>query len=123
VEETLHSVDLAARAAVPVAELAYGEKRRLEIGLALAVAPSLLLLDEPLAGMSPQERAATIQLLKQIRRGRTLIIVEHDMDAIFELAERITVMYEGRILAEGTPAEIQGNNFVQDAYLGGVHVA
>ncbi len=123
VDETMAAVDLAERADVPVAELAYGEKRRLEIGLALAASPSLLLLDEPLAGMSPEERAATIRLLRRIRRGRTLIVVEHDMDAIFGLAERITVLYEGRILAEGTPAEIQDNSFVQEAYLGGVHAA
>ena len=69
--------------------------------------------------MSPRERMETVKLLKAIRRGRTLIVVEHDMDAIFELAERITVMYEGRILAEGTPAEIQRNALVQEAYLGG----
>jgi branched-chain amino acid transport system permease protein len=123
VEQTLALVGLTARAAVPVAELAYGEKRRLEIGLALASSPSLLLLDEPLAGMSPRERAETVQLLKNIRRGRTLIVVEHDMDAVFELAERITVLHEGRLLAEGTPAEIQRNSFVQDAYLGGVAAA
>ncbi|MGE5145390.1 MAG: ABC transporter permease subunit [Candidatus Eiseniibacteriota bacterium] len=121
VERTLALVDLTDRAAVPVADLAYGEKRRLEIGLALATAPSVLLLDEPLAGMSPQERADTIELLKNIRRGRTLVLVEHDMDAVFGLAERITVLYEGRVLAEGTPEEIQANNAVQDAYLGGVH--
>ena len=123
VEETLDAVDLAGRAEVPVAALAYGEKRRLEIGLALAAAPSLLLLDEPLAGMSPQERAATILLLRRIRRGRTLIVVDHDMDAIFQLAEKITVLSQGRVLAEGTPGEIQDNRFVQDAYLGGVHAA
>jgi branched-chain amino acid transport system permease protein len=121
VERTLALVDLTARAAVPVADLAYGEKRRLEIGLALATAPTVLLLDEPLAGMSPQERADTIGMLKNIRRGRTLVLVEHDMDAVFDLAERITVLHEGRVLAEGTPAEIQANSFVQDAYLGGVH--
>ncbi len=120
VEQTLAMVGLAARAEVPVAELAYGEKRRLEIALALAASPSLLLLDEPLAGMSPRERVETVQLLKNIRRGRTLIVVEHDMDAVFELAERITVLHEGRKLAEGTPEEIQRNSFVQDAYLGGV---
>src|SRR5262249_32155975 len=114
---------LSARADVPVSELAYGEKRRLEIGLALAASPSLLLLDEPLAGMSPRERTETVQLLKNIRRGRTLIIVDHDMDAIFELAERITVLHEGALLAEGTPAEIQRNNLVQEAYLGGVAAA
>jgi branched-chain amino acid transport system permease protein len=123
VEQTLALVGLTARADVPVAELAYGEKRRLEIALALASSPSLLLLDEPLAGMSPRERAETVQLLKNIRRGRTLVVVEHDMDAVFELAERITVLHEGRKLAEGTPAEIQRNSFVQEAYLGGVAAA
>jgi branched-chain amino acid transport system permease protein len=120
VDATLAMVGLARRADVPVAELAYGEKRRLEIGLALASSPSLLLLDEPLAGMSPSERRETVQLLKNIRRGRTLIVVEHDMDAIFELAERITVLHEGTLLAEGTPAEIQRNSAVQEAYLGGL---
>jgi branched-chain amino acid transport system permease protein len=120
VEETLALVGLSGRADVPVAELAYGEKRRLEIGLALAASPSLLLLDEPLAGMSPRERAETVQLLRNIRRGRTLVVVEHDMDAVFELAERITVLHEGAVLAEGTPKEIQHNSFVQEAYLGGV---
>lgn len=123
VEATLAMVGLTARADVPVAELAYGEKRRLEIGLALASSPSLLLLDEPLAGMSPRERRETVQLLKNIRRGRTLVIVEHDMDAVFELAERITVLHEGALLAEGTPAEIQRNSLVQEAYLGGVAAA
>jgi branched-chain amino acid transport system permease protein len=120
VESTLALVGLTDRADVPVSELAYGEKRRLEIGLALASSPSLLLLDEPLAGMSPRERAETVQLLKNIRRGRTLVVVEHDMDAVFELAERITVLHEGALLAEGTPEEIQRNSFVQEAYLGGV---
>ena len=123
VESTLALVGLTARADVPVAELAYGEKRRLEIGLALAASPSLLLLDEPLAGMSPRERADTVQLLKNIRHGRTLVVVEHDMDAVFELAERITVLHEGALLAEGTPAEIQRNSLVQEAYLGGVAAA
>ena len=104
---------------VAVGDLAYGEKRRVEIGLALASEPTLLLLDEPLAGMSPQERAETVQLLKRIRVGRTLIVVEHDMDAIFGLAERITVLCEGRVLADGTPAQIQASKAVQDAYLGG----
>ncbi len=121
VERTLALVDLAARADVPVADLSYGEKRRLEIGLALATAPSVLLLDEPLAGMSPQERVNTIRLLRSIREGRTLVLVEHDMDAVFDLAEHITVLHEGRVLAEGTPEQIQANSFVQDAYLGGLH--
>jgi branched-chain amino acid transport system permease protein len=123
VDYTLGLVDLTRRADLPVSELAYGEKRRLEIGLALAASPTVLLLDEPLAGMSPQERRETVQLLRNIRRGRTLIIVEHDMDAVFNLAERITVLHEGRVLAEGTPEEIQRNSFVQEAYLGGVVAA
>jgi branched-chain amino acid transport system permease protein len=84
-----------------VSELAYGEKRRLEIGLALATSPSLLLLDEPLAGMSPRERVETVQLLKSISRGRTMIVIDHDMDALFELAERITVLQEAACWTEG----------------------
>ena len=123
VDRTLALIDLTRRADVPVSDLAYGEKRRLEIGLALATAPSVLLLDEPLAGMSPQERADTIRLLKDIRVGRSVVLVEHDMDAVFDLAERITVLFQGRVLAEGTPGEIQGNRAVQEAYLGGVHAA
>ena len=121
IEATLELVNLSDRADIPVTELAYGEKRRLEIGLALANAPNVLLLDEPLAGMSPRERADTVQLLKQIRAGRTLVVVEHDMDAMFELAEYISVLQEGRLLAEGTPQEIKNDQRVQDAYLGGMH--
>ena len=123
VESTLALVGLGERAQTPVAALAYGEKRRLEIALALAGSPSLLLLDEPLAGMSPAERVETVQLLKNIRHGRTLIVVEHDMEALFEVAERITVLHEGAVLAEGTPAEIQRSSLVQEAYLGGVAAA
>ncbi len=121
VNQTLALVHLSGRADLPVSELAYGEKRRLEIGLALATAPSLLLLDEPLAGMSPRERLETVQLLKSIGRGRTMIVIDHDMDAIFELAEKITVLREGSVLVEGTPEEIKANAAVQEAYLGGVH--
>jgi branched-chain amino acid transport system permease protein len=121
VEHTLQLVNLSARRDTPVSQLAYGEKRRLEIGLALASSPSLLLLDEPLAGMSPRERVETVRLLKSIARGRTMVIIDHDMDALFELAERITVLQEGRVLVEGTPDEIKGNAVVQDAYLGGLH--
>ena len=120
VEHTLQLVNLSARPDTPVSQLAYGEKRRLEIGLALASSPSLLLLDEPLAGMSPRERVETVLLLKSIAQGRTMIIIDHDMDALFELAERITVLQEGRVLVEGTPDEIKGNALVQNAYLGGL---
>ena len=123
VDHTLELVDLAARAGAPVSELAYGEKRRLEIGLALASSPSLLLLDEPLAGMSPRERVETVRLLKSIGRGRTMVIIDHDMDSLFELVERVTVLQEGRVLVEGTPKEIKGNAKVQEAYLGGVRAA
>ena len=121
VEHTLELVDLVDRADTPVSDLAYGEKRRLEVGLALATSPSLLLLDEPLAGMSPRERVETVLLLKSIARGRTMIIIDHDMDSLFELAQRVTVLQEGRVLVEGTPDEIKGNSKVQEAYLGGVH--
>jgi branched-chain amino acid transport system permease protein len=120
VEYTLQLVRLAGRAEAKVSDLAYGEKRRLEIGLALATSPSLLLLDEPLAGMSPRERIDTVRLLKSISQGRTMIVIDHDMDALFELAERITVLQEGRVLVEGTPDEIKANPAVQEAYLGGV---
>ncbi len=121
VQRTLELVNLGERPDTPVSELAYGEKRRLEIGLALASSPSLLLLDEPLAGMSPRERVETVKLLKSISQGRTMIIIDHDMDALFELAERVTVLQEGRVLVEGTPEEIKNNATVQEAYLGGVH--
>jgi branched-chain amino acid transport system permease protein len=121
VERTLGLVNLSSRSATPVSQLAYGEKRRLEIGLALATSPKLLLLDEPLAGMSPRERAETVKLLKSISRGRTMIVIDHDMDALFEMVERVTVLQEGRVLVEGTPEEIKNNPLVQEAYLGGVH--
>jgi len=114
-------LDLTARADTPAHILAYGEKRRLEIGMALATSPKVLLLDEPLAGMSPSERAATCALIRDIAQTCTIVVVEHDLDAIFGLAERITVLYEGRLLADGTADEIRCNQQVQDAYLGGLH--
>jgi len=121
VDRTLALVNLVSRRDTPVSELAYGEKRRLEIGLALASSPSLLLLDEPLAGMSPRERVETVDLLKSIAKGRTMVVIDHDIDSLFELAERITVLQEGRVLVEGTPDEIKRNAAVQEAYLGGVN--
>ncbi|CCD91552.1 ABC transporter related [Bradyrhizobium sp. ORS 375] len=123
VNQMLFLIHLEKRADLLVSELAYGEKRRLEIGLALAGSPSLLLLDEPLAGLSSVERADMVQLLKAVSRGRTLIVIDHDIDALFELAERITVLHEGRILTEGNPEEIKSNIAVQEAYLGGVEAA
>jgi branched-chain amino acid transport system permease protein len=121
VDHTLDLVSLTARADTTVSALAYGEKRRLEIGLALATSPSLLLLDEPLAGMSPRERVATVKLLKSIAKGRTMIVIDHDMDSLFELVEWITVLQEGRVLTEGTPDQIKNDPVVKEAYLGGLH--
>lgn len=119
-EAAMALVELTHRADTPIHELSYGEKRRVEIGLALATGANVLLLDEPLAGMSPEERVHTVALLKKIRKGRTVLIVEHDMDAMFELADKITVLYDGNYLAEGTPEEIKSSKAVQDAYLGGM---
>ena len=120
IDAILALLNLADRAETPAHILAYGEKRRLEIGMALATSPNVLLLDEPLAGMSPAEREATCALIREIARSRTIVIVEHDLDAIFGLAERITVLYEGRLLADGSPDDIRRNQAVQDAYLGGL---
>lgn len=120
VEAAVALVGLSHRIDSLVSEMSYGEKRRLEIGLALATGANVLLFDEPLAGLGPEERVHVVALLKSIRKGRSMVVVEHDMDAMFELAERITVLYEGRKLAEGTPDEIRANPAVQAAYLGGM---
>jgi branched-chain amino acid transport system permease protein len=119
IDETLEAVQLTDRADSPANALTYGEKRRLEIGLALATRPEILLLDEPTAGMSPAERIATVRLLKRIAAGISIVIVEHDMDVVFELADRITVFYNGRKIAEDTPEKIQRDPQVRAAYLGG----
>jgi branched-chain amino acid transport system permease protein len=119
VDALLEELDLTSCADYAVNTLAYGEKRRLELGLALACRPSVLLLDEPLAGLSPAEREGAKQLIRNLNKGRTIILVEHDMDAVFALAERITVLHEGRKLAEGTPKEISNDPLVRQAYLGG----
>ena len=119
VDAVLGTTDLGSRAETPAGLLAYGEKRRLEIGLALATGPRVLLLDEPLAGMSPAERTATRALIRTIAQTCTLVVVEHDMDAVFELADTITVLQEGRLLATAAPRDIQADPRVQAAYLGG----
>jgi branched-chain amino acid transport system permease protein len=116
----IEQLGLADCADLAVNTLAYGEKRRLELGLALASRPSLLLLDEPLAGLSPPERESVKELIRNLGRGRTIVLVEHDMDAVFALAERITVLHEGRKLAEGSVREISGDPLVREAYLGGM---
>jgi branched-chain amino acid transport system permease protein len=120
VDALLEELDLTQCADLVVSTLAYGEKRRLEVGLALASRPSVLLLDEPLAGLSPSEREGVKALIRTLGKGRTIILVEHDMDAVFALAEQITVLHEGRKLAEGTPSEISSDPRVREAYLGGM---
>ena len=121
---TLESVDLFGQKDVPAADLPYGDKRRLEIGIALAAEPDLLLMDEPTAGMSPEETHATVELIEEIaaERGLTIVLVEHDMEVVFRVSDRIAVLNRGRIIAEGTPDEIRANPAVQEAYLGGVEI-
>jgi branched-chain amino acid transport system permease protein len=116
----LRVMELHERSGVLVSEMAYGEKRRLEIAIALATEPEVLLLDEPLAGLSPAERTQVKQVIRNAAVGRTVLIVEHDMDAVFELADRITMLHMGRNLVTGTPAEVRENAAVHSAYLGGV---
>jgi len=120
VDALIHELGLADCADLVVNTLPYGEKRRLELGLALASQPSVLLLDEPLAGLSPAEREDIKKLIRSLRKGRTIVLVEHDMDAVFELADRITVLHEGSKLAEGAPKEISNDPRVREAYLGGL---
>jgi branched-chain amino acid transport system ATP-binding protein len=98
--------------------LAHGEQRQLEVGLALATAPRLLLLDEPMAGMGPDESERMVALLQSLRGSTTLLLVEHDMDAVFRLADRISVLVFGRVIACGTPAQIRNHPDVRRAYLG-----
>ena len=118
IAELIDQLGLSSSADLPVETLAYGEKRRIELGLALATLPSVLLLDEPLAGLSPGERQEIIRLIRRLVEGRTIVLVEHDMDAVFALATRIMVMHLGSPLAEGTPAEIRRDPQVRSAYLG-----
>jgi branched-chain amino acid transport system ATP-binding protein len=109
---------LGARADVRAAELAHGEQRQLEIAMALARRPRLLLLDEPVAGMGAEESQRMVRFLATLKGRETIILVEHDMDAVFTLADRISVLVYGRIVATGTPAEIRANAEVRTAYLG-----
>jgi branched-chain amino acid transport system ATP-binding protein len=104
-----------------VSELSYGQKRQLEVAMALASEPRLLLLDEPAAGTSPAERATLIRLIGELPHEVTLLLVEHDMDVVFEVCERITVLSYGRLLATGTPDEVRNDKDVRDAYLGRRH--
>jgi branched-chain amino acid transport system ATP-binding protein len=114
----LESVGLGARAGVLAANLAHGEQRQLEIAMALATRPRLLLLDEPVAGMGAEESQQMIRFLATLKSRHSMVLVEHDMDAVFTLADRISVMVYGRIIATGPPAEIRANDEVRRAYLG-----
>jgi branched-chain amino acid transport system ATP-binding protein len=101
--------------------LSYGEQRQLEIGIALASEPELLLLDEPTSGMSPAETTRMIELIGSLPRSLSLLMIEHDMQVVFSVADRITVLYYGKVLASGPPAEIQANDRVREVYLGMAH--
>jgi branched-chain amino acid transport system ATP-binding protein len=103
---------------VPASELSYGQQRALEVGIALASDPKMILLDEPTAGMTREQSREAVSLIKKITKGRTLVVVEHDMDVVFSMADRITVLSYGVVLASGTPDEIRGNEAVRRAYLG-----
>ena len=114
----LGRVGLAGREDVVVHALSHGERRQLELAVALAQSPRVLLLDEPTAGMSPIETARITELVAGLDPALTIVIVEHDMDVVFRLADRITVLHEGRVIAEGTAAEVRGDVRVHDVYLG-----
>jgi branched-chain amino acid transport system ATP-binding protein len=117
----LARVGLEHRADVVVSKLSHGEQRELELAVALATRPQLLLLDEPMAGLGVTESARMVTLLQELRREVTIVLVEHDMDAVFALADRITVLVYGRVIASGMPAAIRVNDEVKRAYLGEQH--
>jgi branched-chain amino acid transport system ATP-binding protein len=114
----LHQVGLGARAAVPAAALSHGEQRQLEIAMALATGPRLLLLDEPMAGQGPGESDRMVATLQGLKGRITMLLVEHDMDAVFRLADRVTVLVYGRAIASGAPTAIRADPEVIRAYLG-----
>ena len=122
--EVLEAVELLDQRETTASALPYGDKRRLELGIALASEPSLLLMDEPTAGMSPEETAATVDLVEDLQADLdlTIMLVEHDMEVVFRVSDRIAVLNRGSIIAEGTPEEVQGDPAVQEAYLGGVEL-
>jgi branched-chain amino acid transport system ATP-binding protein len=117
-EEVLKQIGLLERKEIVSGLLSYGEQRALEIGLTIATMPDLILLDEPTAGMSTEETREAVKLIGKVTEGKTLVIVEHDMEVVFSLADRITVIYYGEVLASGPPGEIRNDQRVKDAYLG-----
>ena len=114
----LDRVGLSDRAGVVVANMSHGEHRQIEIAMALATKPRMLLLDEPMAGMGPEESARMVAILRELKRDLTILLIEHDMEAVFALADRITVLVYGRVIATGAPADIRANAEVRSAYLG-----
>jgi branched-chain amino acid transport system ATP-binding protein len=114
----LELIGLTAKAGVLAAHLSHGQKRHLEIAIALAAEPILLLLDEPTAGMSPEETDETMRLIRDLARGRTVVLVEHKMKLVMNISDRVTVLHQGQVLADGTPDEIRANELVQQTYLG-----
>jgi branched-chain amino acid transport system ATP-binding protein len=114
----LTTIGLGQKPGLLAAHLSHGEKRHLEIAIALAADPALLLLDEPTAGMSPEETDETMDLIRELAAGRTVVLVEHKMKVVMKISDRITVLHQGQVLAEGTPEEIRGNELVQQTYLG-----
>lgn len=116
--EALELVGLGPRADVPAELLSHGEQRQLEIAMALATRPRMLLLDEPMAGMGPAEGASMVDLLRKLKRRYTILLIEHDMDAVFALADWITVLVHGAVIATGAPDEIRSDLEVRRAYLG-----
>jgi branched-chain amino acid transport system ATP-binding protein len=121
--ESIEAAGLSSRGQVLASELGYGERRQLELAMALAARPKFLLLDEPMAGMSVQESAAVVALLETLKRKYTILLVEHDMNAVFALADRISVLVYGRLMVTGTPEEIRGNAEVRAIYLGEEEIA
>jgi branched-chain amino acid transport system ATP-binding protein len=117
-ERGLEMCGLTARRDTQANAMSYGEQRQLEVGMMLATEPELLLLDEPLAGMGAEESLRVIELLKRLAKDHTLILIEHDMDAVFAVADRLAVMVNGRLLETGTVADVRASKAVQEAYLG-----
>jgi branched-chain amino acid transport system ATP-binding protein len=116
--EALARVGLVGRDNTIVSRMSHGEHRQLEIAMALATDPRMLLLDEPMAGMGPEESARLVEMLKNLKKDYTILLIEHDMEAVFALADRITVLVYGRVIASGLPADIRNNEEVKRAYLG-----